>query len=478
MKKAGFFFGVGFILFFPVASSSAQEPRERRERVGEPRSERGERDDRNRNRRAGIPDVPGNPPMGQPPGMPPMIGGQPGQPQPAWTPGGNQSGQSESERNERYIGMLKSMDTNGDGKLSQNEIPEYRRAFVSMVVSRMGGDPNKTTINIAELTQKMSSNINSPRPADGQKVSVGTETEPLVPSFGEDETAQTAILEFGQREAQAKGTVLASDSPSALKQSDQVLRSARDVMSKYDKNKNGTLDKDKGEWVSSLPFNADAADKNRDGRISMTELLTILGGKTGTSTGFIAVSTKQSAAYDLLPSGLPKEFDWFFEMDKDKDAQITMSEFANGKSWNETMADEFLFLDLNNDGVATMKEVLEALKRYDEEKRLKSEQAKRDIERRRGIAGEAVAVPPPLPDGQQPPATAGEATPTPVPSPDNPLPPNPPPAVSSTPTPVSTSGWRPSSAPASSTNSSGNSSNRQQPSRNSQRPSSRNRTGR
>jgi Ca2+-binding EF-hand superfamily protein len=337
------------------------------------------------------------------------------------------------------------MDSNGNGKLEQSEIPEYRRSFVSMIVTRLGGDPNKT-IDLADLARKASassSSSNSSRsstPASGAASTV----DPLVPYFGEKETAQTPILAFGQREPQAKTTVAAASNSatSSVSQSDQILRSAREIMNKYDKNKNGTLDKDKGEWISSLPFNADAADKNRDGRVSMTELIDILGGKANATTGSAAVSTKQSSAYDRLPPGMP---DWFFERDKDQNGQLTMMEYANGQPWTEDIAKEFLFLDKNNDGTATVAEIFETLIQVDEEKRLKEEQAKRDIERRKGTGSTATAVtpPPPQPADQQPVPPPPPGTP---PVAVTPAAEGTPPAVPPQPGSEPTPNWRPSAS--------------------------------
>ncbi|MDR1963987.1 MAG: hypothetical protein LBQ50_09435, partial [Planctomycetaceae bacterium] len=357
MKRFGICFVIGFVLFsldIPnVERLAAQEQRpERRDRE---RGERRERSDR--------------PPwMPEGDNRPPWMGG---------SPGGDRS--SDSERNERSLGMLRSMDTNGNGKLEQNEIPEYRRGFVSMMVTRLGGDPNKT-IDLADLTRKASgSGRSSPVSSGGSDPAKQSATDPLVPYFGEKELPQASVPAFGQREPQTKTAVaVTTNSTVAVSQSDRILRSAREMMNKYDKNKNGTLDKDKNEWVSSLPFNADAADKNRDGRISLTELLDVLGGKANVTTGAAAVSTKQSTAYDRLPAGMP---DWFFERDKDQDGQLSMLEYAQGQPWTELIADEFRFLDKNNDGIATVSEIFETLKQVDEEKRLKEEQAKRETER-------------------------------------------------------------------------------------------------
>ncbi|MDR1270151.1 MAG: hypothetical protein LBK82_11560 [Planctomycetaceae bacterium] len=434
MKRFVIFFVIGLILFYPEVVKTervtAQEQRfDRRDR------ERGERLER-------PPRIPGGDRNdARPPWMP---GG--GNDRPAWM-GGERSGQSDAERNERSLGMLRSMDTNGNGKLEQNEIPEYRRGFVSMMVTRMGGDPSKT-IDLAELARKAATSVRSPQissspSGSSSESAIRTATDPLVPYFGEQEEPQTAVLAFGQQETLAKtAVVVTTNSVVAVNQSDRILRSAREIMNKYDKNKNGTLDKDKSEWISSLPFNADAADKNRDGRISMTELLDMLGGKANVTTGAAAVSTKQSAAYDRLPIGMP---DWFFERDKDQDGQLSMMEYANGQLWTEMIADEFRFLDKNNDGVATVSEIIETLKQVDEEKRLKEEQAKRDSERRKGVsATNPITVPQPAgqPSPPSPPPPPISVTP-PQGVPAEGVPPTVP--SSSTPPPSETSpNWRPS----------------------------------
>lgn len=316
----------------------------------------------------------------RPPWMP---GGGPMGPMGSGAPGGD-----DASRNERSLGMLRSMDTNGNGKLEPNEIPEYRRNFVERIVTRMGGDPSKT-IDLNELARKVSSG--SSTSASGSPGSASLPKDPLVPYFGEPQPAQPSVLTFGQRETQTATVAKAASGPATpTNASDQILRSARDVMSKYDKNKSGTLEKDKGEWVSALPFSPEKADKNRDGRISMAELIEILGGSTSNSTGAAAVATRQSSFYDRLPAGVP---DWFFERDKNQDAQLTMTEYANGKPWSEAIADEFRFLDRNNDGIVTVTEVFATLKEVDDEKRLKAEKEKRERERLKGPTAETSSEP-------------------------------------------------------------------------------------
>ncbi len=149
-------------------------------------------------------------------------------------------------------------------------------------------------------------------------------------------------------------------------------------MGRYDKTKNGTLDKNQEEWVSSLPFKPEAADQNSDGRISLAELITVLGGQQTAAIKAVTYSMKPSAAYDRLPEGTP---DWFFEMDKNKDVQLSLAEYLNVRGMTEADADEFRFLDANNDGMATIGEIMLVLKEFEEERRRLAEEAQREQQR-------------------------------------------------------------------------------------------------
>ena len=57
----------------------------------------------------------------------------------------------------------------------------------------------------------------------------------------------------------------------------------------------------------------------------------------------------------MLPKGLP---DWFVERDSNEDGQVAMCEYAT--YWSDAKALEFGFYDLNNDGIITPLECLEA----------------------------------------------------------------------------------------------------------------------
>ncbi len=315
--------------------------------------------------------------------MMPRPGGMP------MPPGGMAGG----DRNERMLGMLRAMDSNRNGRLEAGEVPAFRREFVNGVVRQMGGNPSGT-IDLNALSRQTSGRQNQTAQSGQNRQSQrGTNTQnalnlpldPLVPYFGEPEVENTPVLAFGQKEPETP-PLPTQTMPVPANPQDQILRAARDIMNRYDKTKSGTLDQDKEEWVSSLPFKANAADKNFDGRISMAELIEVLGGQRSVSTGAAAVSTKPSTAYDRLPPGTP---DWFFDMDKNEDGQLSLLEYLSNRGQTEDNADEFRYLDKNNDGVATIKEIFLTLKQVDDEKRLKEEQVQREQMRRMGTGATA-----------------------------------------------------------------------------------------
>ncbi|MDR3182448.1 MAG: hypothetical protein LBT89_05915 [Planctomycetaceae bacterium] len=308
-------------------------------------------------------------------------------------PGGGQFQPNDANRNARRIAMLKGMDSNQNGTLEANEVPEYRRDFVNRIVTELGGNP-QGTLNLNELERKAAAQTpataNQPAAASpsGKTIPVIT-GDPLVQPFGEKTETPGTVLTFGQREKTAAAAAAAQPAP-AVSASDQILRNAKGILTKFDKNRNGTLDKDKSEWSSALPFKAEDADKNLDGRITLSEIVAVSGGKTTATSGSAATAVKRSEAYDQLPQGVPA---WFFERDKDKDAQLTMTEYAAGNRWTDALAKEFRFLDKNNDGFATVTEIFAVLKQIDEEKALAADKAKREAARTSGQAAASTATP-------------------------------------------------------------------------------------
>ncbi|MDR1923336.1 MAG: hypothetical protein LBQ66_03085 [Planctomycetaceae bacterium] len=297
--------------------------------------------------------------------------------------------QRTANRNERDIQRLREFDTNKNGILEQNEMSDpSRKEAVNGIVTRLGGTAGQPTVNIAELAKKAAANQNQA----AQSGNPNLPSDPLVPYFGETEETMPAVLTFGTRENTPTNTVAQNNSTTKNNPNSEKLNSARTTMTKFDTNHNGTLDKDKNEW-NGLPFDASGADKNKDGRISMDELVVALGGTANAAVPAL-VKVKPSIPYEHLPAGVP---DWFFKRDTDQDAQLTMLEYAKGDDdyvkngeLNDRIATEFMFLDRNNDGVATVAEIFQTLKKVDDEKQKQADLERREKELKLGNANNKV----------------------------------------------------------------------------------------
>jgi Ca2+-binding EF-hand superfamily protein len=160
----------------------------------------------------------------------------------------------------------------------------------------------------------------------------------------------------------------------------KFARYAESLVKRYDKNGNGTLEKE--EWAS-MSGEPRKADTDGDGKITLEELTNQLAsysqaspsssGSSGSSRegsdqrrddssnrGSLAMASggrpmRFLTPTERLPSGLPG---WFSQSDRDGDGQVMMSEYAS--SWTDEKIKEFNRYDLNADGAITPSECLAA----------------------------------------------------------------------------------------------------------------------
>lgn len=110
------------------------------------------------------------------------------------------------------------------------------------------------------------------------------------------------------------------------------------MMGRFDLNKNGRLEANE---TARLQIPVGRIDVDRDGEVTRDELHGHL-------------SRMQDEAGDLT-EGLPG---WFYELDVDNDGQVAMHEFAT--EWSLAKRQEFTAFDINEDGLLTSAEILQA----------------------------------------------------------------------------------------------------------------------
>jgi len=229
------------------------------------------------------------------------------------------------------IARLRGMDANGNGILEANEIPANQQDRVNAMVMQLGGNPG-SQINLANLERRAAAGNtagNNARPnqtpqqadSNANRQRRTQTVEPLVRPFGETNTQNTPVLGFGQRAADA--------------QTSQAARAG-----------------------------------GRQQREREAAALANLAAQTARNAQMPKVST----AYDNIQPTVRNNpvFGWFFEYDTDQDGQITMNEYVNARGgiWTPDIANEFLWLDRNCDGFATVDESLASLRELDEQRAL------------------------------------------------------------------------------------------------------------
>ena len=232
-------------------------------------------------------------------------------------------------------------------------------------------------------------------------------TTTLVPGFGETTTENRTVPKFGEYVEAKTTTSLATNAASqqeALQR--QINDQAQQLMSRYDRDKNGAIEKATNEW-NNIRIDTDTTDINRDGRITLDELRVSVGNQLRGGTAGAKIFTSYATTYEYLPEGMPP---WFTGRDKDNDGQLTLFEYANGQPVTQGVVDEFEWLDLNNDGIATLKECYSAIKtKEDLERKQRAEQgiAQNDPrDRRNRDGGEGGSF---VPSADRPSGDNGEA---------------------------------------------------------------------
>ena len=289
---------------------------------------------------------------------------------------GDRGGDSPGDRLSRFEGFLRSMDANGNGVLEANEVPEERRRMIAGIAERLGLKAEGGSISISKIREAITRRSDPDR--EGEK-KPEDEQEPLVPGFGvEQELAR--VPAFGERvdyvslalsNSSSTGSSSRSSSSSDRDRDSRIRYFAQSMLKRYDQNGDGILTRD--EWGRMR--DAEAADANNDGKITLDELTARLAeysrrrrgesdrgssesgdsGRSGSNDSNGRTSYRFRTALERLLEGLP---DWFPRQDVNGDGQVAMSEYSS--YWDERKVREFAHHDLNGDGLITQRECLDA----------------------------------------------------------------------------------------------------------------------
>ncbi len=325
----------------------------------------------------------------------------------------------DAKRSQKLDQIIGRLDANRNGTIEPGEVIGRRRLFFEQMARRAGLDPNKPipVSKMKEALSKLSDQsaaagkpgaassgkpgaASSGKPGTGakpgsseKKTGSKTASAPQVSGFGV-ESKQPEVAGFGPSagggESAGRSTGFSSgssgsrgDKSKSKKMEAQVRSYAKSLMKRYDKNKNGRLEKD--EW-KDIKGTAATSDANRDGIITLDELHRRLmnysskdsSGKVSSGSSSSSRGKSRSRSYpksssssagssdpksrktyrvltptERLPEGLP---DWFARQDANGDGQVTMAEYSS--TWTDSKAAEFTRLDPNGDGVITPTECL------------------------------------------------------------------------------------------------------------------------
>ena len=214
------------------------------------------------------------------------------------------------------------------------------------------------------------------------------EEEAATKSFGKAEVTistkgfgkPSATNDKTETESQKEESEANADTKKKTKK-DKYGRFAASLMKRHDKNKSGVLEKN--EW-QKLGEGTEQFDLNGDDVLDEIELRAkLVGFSTNPNNSSSRLASKPTANPKRTkrnksrkktkrdPNGEPRSYrfktaherilskvpnaDWFVRLDRNKDGQIAMSEFA--KKWTPSAAREFMDKDTNNDGIITPDEL-------------------------------------------------------------------------------------------------------------------------
>ena len=289
--------------------------------------------------------------------------------------GGDRNQMSMDDRRKWFFQRL---DQNGDGKVERSEVTDDRMwGWFERTAKEAGLDTSKAITMDGFMQAKKNQDRDKLQaenptsfiaPVESQKVpgfdTPLSETELVLLNPDKDRplevTAEASSSEGRSRFSRGERPSFGRDGGSSSNLGDRAQSFAKDLMDKYDKDKNSFIE---GGEYNEMP-NADRYDANKDKKINLPELEQYArggdngGGSSGRFSRGGRFSSRDEApahstyrftnALDRLPRDARS---WIERYDSNQDGQVAMSEFSS--SWSDSKVREFERYDLNGDGIVT-----------------------------------------------------------------------------------------------------------------------------
>ena len=250
---------------------------------------------------------------------------------------------------------MKRNDKDKSGNLDVNEIARSRWSNPTWQESDTNNDQKLTRL---ELAYRYQGREEKAKQKTSSRASSKKSTSSTSSSLGRNSASNRNRSNYSSRSSRASSLRRTSSSSSSKSKTrrgfnsgnDAYKRYAEGLLKSYDDDKDGRLSKTELKDMKRPPKNA---DKNRDGYVDKSELVSSVQERSGTSADKDSASNSK-ATDKLRRSSKSKhnENDTIFGgKDTNGDRQLQMVEFS--QEWDDEIVKEFEEKDLNGDGVIT-----------------------------------------------------------------------------------------------------------------------------
>ena len=244
---------------------------------------------------------------------------------------------------------LNKYDKNKDGKLDANEVSKGRWADPPAKDSDKNKDGQLSRTELLERYQQREDRKEKEKKRSSSRSSSSSRSK----DRSRKETGSRRVS--SRKESASKSGGSADEREKARKVRKGYESYVDGVFKRYDKNKNGQLEKSEIAEMRKKPDMA--IDSDKDKQISRSELLDSYLKNAGVSSNKDNSSSTAKKKSGKLTSSSPSNAGsrpQLTSKDKNRNGQIEMSEFAT--EWNLAKVEEFYAKDKNRDGVITASE--------------------------------------------------------------------------------------------------------------------------